>query len=130
MRRHHQRPTVDPPHQPGHAAGRRYLASSPLEALLRAMRAELAVLVRLAPDSSARATLAHCCSDLASALDEAARTNEWLSVAEVAVLAGRPESTVKHRLARKKKKGKLARTEKSGRIWEIHRDDLEELWAA
>ncbi len=132
LMRHNQRPKVDPPHNapPGLATGRRYLASAPLDALLRTMRHELAVLVRLAPDSSARTTLAHHCSELARALDEAARTNEWLSVADVAVLAGRPESTVKHRLARKKKKGKLARSSKCGRVWEIHRDDLEELWAA
>jgi hypothetical protein len=94
------------------------------------MRATLAVLSVHAPHSSGRTTLEHWCEQLERALETAGNVHEWLTVAEVAGLANKAESTVRWRLAKKQREGALRKTVKRGRDWEIHRDDMEQLWAA
>jgi hypothetical protein len=108
----------------------RYLAPAPLERLLSEMRYVLEVLTVHAPTDSGCATLQHWCAQFETALEAAARVSEWLTVTEVAALADKAESTVRWRLAKKQREGKLTKSMKRGRDWEIHRDELETLWVA
>jgi hypothetical protein len=106
------------------------MSTIPFERALAKLDEAVAVLEVNAPGSSVLASLKHWRRVFGTALEDAALVHEWLSVADVAAMSGKAESTVRWRLDRKKQDGMLPNSSKRGREWVIHRDDLDALWAA